>query len=161
LKLPEPLIRKEGARVMSLTDGTKKMSKSDPSELSRINLLDPPDAIVKKIKKCKTDPMRGLVFDDPERPECNNLLTLYQLLSGKTKEEVAAECQDMGWGQFKPLLTETTVEALKPIQEKYKEIMGDRTQLESVLREGREKAGEIANTTLNRVKTAFGYSLPL
>jgi tryptophanyl-tRNA synthetase len=161
LKLPEPLIRKEGARVMSLTDGTKKMSKSDPSELSRINLLDPPDAIVKKIKKCKTDPMRGLVFDDPERPECNNLLTLYQLLSGKTKEDVAAECQDMGWGQFKPLLTETTIEALKPIQDQYKEIMGDRTQLESVLREGREKAGEIANTTLNRVKTAFGYSLPL
>ncbi|MCT7967943.1 tryptophan--tRNA ligase [Laspinema sp. D1] len=161
LKLPEPLIRKEGARVMSLTDGTKKMSKSDPSELSRINLLDPPDAIVKKIKKCKTDPMRGLVFDDPERPECHNLLTLYQLLSGKTKEEVAAECQDMGWGQFKPLLTETTVEALKPIQEQYKEIMGDRAQLESVLREGREKAAAIANTTLNRVKTAFGYSLPL
>ncbi|MCT7962487.1 tryptophan--tRNA ligase [Laspinema sp. D1] len=161
LKLPEPLIRKEGARVMSLTDGTKKMSKSDPSELSRINLLDPPDAIVKKIKKCKTDPMRGLVFDDPERPECHNLLTLYQLLSGKTKEEVAAECQEMGWGQFKPLLTETTVEALKPIQEQYKEIMGDRAQLESVLREGREKAAAIANTTLNRVKTAFGYSLPL
>ncbi len=161
LKLPEPLIRKEGARVMSLTEGTKKMSKSDPSELSRINLLDPPDAIVKKIKKCKTDPMRGLVFDDPERPECHNLLTLYQLLSGKTKEEVAAECQEMGWGQFKPLLTETTIEALKPIQEQYKEIMGDRTQLESVLREGREKASVIANTTLNRVKTAFGYSLPL
>lgn len=161
LKLPEPLIRKEGARVMSLTDGTKKMSKSDPSELSRINLLDPPDAIVKKIKKCKTDPMRGLVFDDPERPECHNLLTLYQLLSGKTKEAVAAECQDMGWGQFKPLLTETTIEALKPIQDQYKEIMGDRAQLESVLREGREKAAAIADTTLNRVKTAFGYSLPL
>ncbi|MCT7954774.1 tryptophan--tRNA ligase [Laspinema palackyanum] len=161
LKLPEPLIRKEGARVMSLTDGTKKMSKSDPSELSRINLLDPPDAIVKKIKKCKTDPMRGLVFDDPERPECNNLLTLYQLLSGKTKEEVAAECQEMGWGQFKPLLTETTIEALKPIQDQYKEIMSDRTHLESVLREGREKASAIANATLNRVKTAFGYSLPL
>ncbi|MCT7974205.1 tryptophan--tRNA ligase [Laspinema olomoucense] len=161
LKLPEPLIRKEGARVMSLTDGTKKMSKSDPSELSRINLLDPPDAIVKKIKKCKTDPMRGLVFDDPERPECHNLLTLYQLLSGKTKEAVAAECQEMGWGQFKPLLTETTIEALKPIQDQYKEIMGDRTHLEAVLREGREKAATIANATLNRVKTAFGYSLPL
>ena len=68
LKLPEPLIRKEGARVMSLTDGTKKMSKSDESELSRINLLDPPDVIQKKIKKCKTDPIKGLVFDDSERP---------------------------------------------------------------------------------------------
>ncbi len=103
LKLPEPLIRKEGARVMSLTDGTRKMSKSDPSELSRINLLDSPEEIKKKIKRCKTDAVKGLEFDNPERPECNNLLTLYTLLSGKNKEEVAKECQDMGWGQFKTL----------------------------------------------------------
>ncbi|MDM7325588.1 MAG: tryptophan--tRNA ligase, partial [Thermosynechococcus sp. Uc] len=75
LKLPEPLIAKAGARVMSLTDGTKKMSKSDPSELSRINLLDPPDEIRRKIKRCKTDSIRGLTFDDPNRPEANNLLT--------------------------------------------------------------------------------------
>ena len=160
LKLPDPLIRKEGARVMSLVDGTKKMSKSDPSELSRINLLDPPDAIAKKIKKCKTDLVRGLSFDDPERPECNNLLTLYMLLAGKTKEEVAAECQDMGWGQFKPLLTETTINALKPIQEKYQQVMDDKGYLESVLRDGREKAQAIANQTLTEVKVAMGYSLP-
>ncbi|MCC5637859.1 tryptophan--tRNA ligase [Nostoc sp. CHAB 5844] len=161
LKLPDPLIRKEGARVMSLTDGTRKMSKSDPSELSRINLLDPPDQIVNKIKRCKTDPVRGLTFDDPERPECNNLLTLYMLLSGKTKEAVAAECQDMGWGQFKPLLTETTINALKPIQEKYQAIMNDKGYLESVLRDGREKAQAIANQTLTDVKSALGYSMPL
>ncbi|MEB3827601.1 tryptophan--tRNA ligase [Phormidium sp. CCY1219] len=161
LKLPEPMIRKEGARVMSLSDGTKKMSKSDPSELSRINLLDPPDTIAKKIKRSKTDPIRGLTFDDPERPECHNLLTLYMLLSGKTKQEVANECENMGWGQFKPLLTETTIEALKPIQEKYKSVMEDRAYLESVLRSGREKAEEIANQTLHRVKTALGYSMPV
>ncbi|MFH7025437.1 MAG: tryptophan--tRNA ligase [Heteroscytonema crispum UTEX LB 1556] len=161
LKLPEPMIRREGARVMSLTDGTKKMSKSDPSELSRINLLDSPDQIANKIKRCKTDPVRGLIFDDPERPECNNLLTLYMLLSGKTKQEVAAECQDMGWGQFKPLLTETTINALKPIQEKYQGVMDDKGYLESVLRNGREKAEAIANQTLTRVKTALGYSMPL
>jgi tryptophanyl-tRNA synthetase len=160
LKLPDPLIRKEGARVMSLVDGTKKMSKSDPSELSRINLLDPPDAIAKKIKKCKTDLVRGLSFDDPERPECNNLLTLYMLLAGKTKEEVAVECQDMGWGQFKPLLTETTINALKPIQEKYQQVMDDKGYLESVLRDGKEKAQAIANQTLTQVKVAMGYSLP-
>ncbi len=161
LKLPQPLIRKEGARVMSLTDGTRKMSKSDPSELSRINLLDPPDAIQKKIKRCKTDPIKGLEFDHPERPECNNLLTLYMLLSGKTKEAVAAECQDMGWGQFKPLLTETTVEALKPIQQKYQAVMADKGYLESVLREGRQQAEAIAHFTLSKVKTALGYSTPL
>ncbi|MGK7922791.1 MAG: tryptophan--tRNA ligase, partial [Trichodesmium sp.] len=148
LKLPEPLIRKEGARVMSLTDGTKKMSKSDPSELSRISLLDPPDIITKKIKRCKTDPVKGLEFDNPERPECHNLLTLYELFSGKTKEEVMIECQDMGWGKFKPLLTETTIEALKPIQTKYKEVIDDQGYLESVLAEGRQKAGAIANQNL-------------
>jgi tryptophanyl-tRNA synthetase len=160
LKMPEPMIRQEGARVMSLTDGTSKMSKSDPSDMSRINLLDPPEAIEKKIKRCKTDLIKGLAFDDPERPECNNLLTLYLLLSGKTKEEVIVECQDMGWGQFKPLLTETTIAALKPIQDKYHEIMDDRGYLQSVLREGRFKAERVANETLSRVKNVLGY-LPL
>ena len=161
LKLPDPLIRKEGARVMSLTDGTKKMSKSDPSELSRINVLDPPDQITNKIKRCKTDPVRGLTFDDPERPECNNLLTLYMLLSGKTKEAVASECADMGWGQFKPLLTETAINALKPIQDKYKEVMAEKGYLESVLKDGREKAEAIANQTLADVKSALGYTARL
>ncbi|MEH2449952.1 tryptophan--tRNA ligase [Nostoc sp.] len=161
LKLPDPLIRKEGARVMSLADGTRKMSKSDPSELSRISLLDPPEQIQYKIKRCKTDPIRGLTFDDPARPECNNLLTLYTLLSGKRKEDVAAECQDMGWGQFKPLLTDTIIESLKPIQEKYQSITADKGYLESVLRDGGEKARAIANQTLSQVKTALGYSLPL
>ncbi|MGC9527671.1 MAG: tryptophan--tRNA ligase [Limnospira sp.] len=161
LKIPEPLIRTEGARIMSLTDGTRKMSKSDPSELSRINLLDPPDAIAKKVKRCKTDSVRGLSFDDPDRPECHNLLGLYALLAGKTKAEVAAECADMGWGQFKPLLAETAVERLKPIQERYKAVMDDRGYLESVLRSGREKAEAVANQTLSRVKDALGYSKPL
>ncbi|MFN6484598.1 MULTISPECIES: tryptophan--tRNA ligase [unclassified Nostoc] len=161
LKLPDPLIRKEGARVMSLADGTRKMSKSDPSELSRIGLLDSPEQIQYKIKRCKTDPIRGLTFDDPARPECNNLLTLYTLLAGKRKEDVAIECQDMGWGQFKPLLTDTIIESLKPIQEKYYSIMSDKGYLESVLRDGAEKARAIANQTLSQVKTALGYSLPL
>ncbi|MEH2174505.1 tryptophan--tRNA ligase [Nostoc sp.] len=161
LKLPDPLIRKEGARVMSLADGTRKMSKSDPSELSRISLLDSPEQIQYKIKRCKTDPIRGLTFDDPARPECNNLLTLYTLLSGKKKEDVAVECQDMGWGQFKPLLTDTIIEALKPIQEKYHSITADKSYLESVLRDGGEKARAIANQTLSQVKAALGYSLPL
>jgi len=161
LKLPDPLIPKQGARVMSLADGTRKMSKSDPSDLSRINLLDSPEQIQYKIKRCKTDPIRGLIFDDPERPECNNLLTLYTLLSGKTKEDVAVECQDMGWGQFKPLLADTMIEALKPIQEKYQAITEDKSYLESVLRDGAEKARAIANQTLSQVKIALGYSLPL
>ncbi len=161
LKLPDPLIRAEGARVMSLTDGSRKMSKSDPSDQSRINLLDTPDQIQYKIKRCKTDSVRGLSFDNPERPEARNLLSLYMILANKTKEEVTAECADMGWGQFKPLLTETMINALKPIQEKYHAIMNDKGYLESVLREGKQRANAIANDTLNQVKTAMGYSLPL
>ncbi|MEO1402823.1 MAG: tryptophan--tRNA ligase [Cyanobacteria bacterium J06635_1] len=161
LKIPEPLIKADGARVMSLVDGTKKMSKSDPSEMSRIDLSDPPEVITKKIKRAKTDPMRGLEFGNPERPECNNLLTLYMLLSGQSKEAVTAECRDMGWGQFKPLLAETAVEALQPIQAKYTELLRDRTYLESVLKAGNEKAAVVANATLAKVKAALGFSVPL
>ncbi len=160
LKVPEPLIQKAGARIMSLTDGTRKMSKSDPSELSRINLLDSPDEIRKKIKRCKTDPVRGLAFGDPERPECQNLLTLYQLLSGQTQAAVATECAEMGWGQFKPLLTETVIGALAPIQAKYQALMRDRTYLDTVLTGGREQATAIATQTLNSVRQALGYALP-
>ncbi|NER78164.1 MAG: tryptophan--tRNA ligase [Leptolyngbya sp. SIO1D8] len=161
LKVPEPLIQVAGARVMSLTDGTKKMSKSDPSDMSRIDLIDPPDVIQRKIKRCKTDPLRGLAFDVPERPECHNLLTLYMLLSGQTKAAVSEECGDMGWGQFKPLLAETLIEVLRPIQETFHALMDDRTYLESVLKQGREKAEAIASVTLSKTKTALGYSKPL
>jgi tryptophanyl-tRNA synthetase len=161
LKLPEPMIRAAGARVMSLTDGTRKMSKSDPSDLSRINLLDPPELIQHKIKRCKTDPIRGLVFDDADRPECNNLLNLYMILSNQTKEAVAAECAEMGWGNFKPLLADAAIATLQPIQEKYQAIMADEGYLQSVLKDGREKAGAIANQTLAKVKAALGYSVPL
>jgi tryptophanyl-tRNA synthetase len=158
LKIPEPLIRTAGARIMSLTDGTKKMSKSDPSDQSRIDLTDEPNVITKKIKRAKTDLQRGLVFDDPERPECNNLLGLYQLLSNQTKAAVAAECKDMGWGQFKPLLAETTVEALRPIQIQYDQLMGDRTYLQQVLANGKEKAQAVAAPTLAKIKTAMGFA---
>ena len=101
------------------------------------------------------------MFDDPERPECHNLLSLYQILAGKTKQEIALECQDLGWGQFKPLLTEVTIETLKPIQAKYQEIMDNKDYLKSVLRDGSAKAREVANTTLSRVKNALGYLPPL
>ncbi len=159
LKLPEPLIRKEGARIMSLTDGTRKMSKSDPSDLSRINLLDPPEVIKKKIKRSKTDPVKGLTFDDPERPECHNLLSLYALVSEQTKQAVTEEVQGMGWGQFKPLLTEATIATLQPIQAKYQEIKQEQGYLQSILKEGKEKAETVANVTLTKVRKALGFVL--
>ena len=157
LKVPQPLILKDGARVMSLTDGRSKMSKSDPNEGSRITLLDPPDQITKKIKRAKTDPERGLEFGNPERPETDNLLGLYALLSGRGREAAAAECSEMGWGQFKPLLAEATVAALDPIQKHYHELMEDRAQLLAVLETGRERAGAVADASAQRVRSALGF----
>ena len=160
LKVPKPMILKEGARVMSLTDGRSKMSKSDPNEGSRITLLDPPELITKKIKRAKTDPKRGLEFGNPDRPETDNLLGLYAILSGKGREQAAAECGEMGWGQFKPLLAEATVNALEPIQARYRELMQDPTELDQVLNTGREKAETVANATLERVRDALGFAQP-
>ena len=157
LKVPKPLILKDGARVMSLTDGRSKMSKSDPNEGSRITLLDPPELITKKIKRAKTDPERGLEFGNPERPETDNLLGLYALLSGKGRQAAAAECSAMGWGQFKPLLADVTVAALEPIQKRYQELMTDRGQLLTVLETGRERAGAVADASVQRVRTALGF----
>ena len=158
LKVPKPLILKEGARVMSLTDGRSKMSKSDPNEGSRITLLDPPELITKKIKRAKTDPLRGLEFDNPDRPETDNLLGLYAILSGKGREQAASECAEMGWGQFKPMLAEAAVNALEPIQVRYRELMSDPAELDQVLSTGREKAETVANATLERVREALGFA---
>ncbi|KAJ4838712.1 Tryptophan--tRNA ligase, chloroplastic/mitochondrial [Turnera subulata] len=151
-KVPEPLIPPTGARVMSLTDGLSKMSKSAPSDQSRINLLDPKDVIANKIKRCKTDSFPGMEFDNPERPECNNLLSVYQLISEKTKEE----CQDMNWGTFKSLLADALIDHLHPIQDRYEAIISDPTYLDEVLEEGATKAAEIADATVSNVKQAMG-----
>ncbi|XP_038897944.1 tryptophan--tRNA ligase, chloroplastic/mitochondrial isoform X2 [Benincasa hispida] len=137
-KVPEPLIPPAGARIMSLTDGLSKV-------------------IVNKIKRCKTDSFPGLEFDNPERPECNNLLTIYQLVSGKAKEDVKQECENMNWGTFKTLLTDTLVDHLHPIQVRYEEIISDSAYLDEVLAEGARKASSIADVTVNNVYQAMGF----
>ncbi|KAJ0911288.1 putative aminoacyl-tRNA synthetase, class Ic, tetratricopeptide-like helical domain superfamily [Helianthus annuus] len=156
-KVPEPLIPPAGARVMSLTDGLSKMSKSATSDLSRINLLDSKDAIANKIKRCKTDSFPGLEFDNPDRPECNNLLSIYQIITNKTKEEVAQECQSMNSGTFKPVLTDALIDHLQPIQARYEEIMSDTGYLDQVLAEGASKAADIADVTVSNVYQAMGF----
>ena len=157
LKVPKPLIIKEGAKVMSLTDAKNKMSKSDPNEGSRISLLDKPDLIAKKIKRAKTDPNIGLEFSNKNRPEADNLLTIYSIITNKGKEKVAAECSGMGWGQFKPLLADSLISSLEPIQEKYKILMNDPDELNRILIKGREKAEDVAEETLTRVRNALGF----
>jgi tryptophanyl-tRNA synthetase len=133
------------------------MSKSDPNEGSRITLLDPPDLIRKKIKRAKTDPVIGLEFGNPDRPEADNLLGLYALLSGRSREAAAAECASMGWGAFKPLLAEAAVEALGPLQERYAELRRDPATLQAVLDRGAEEAETVAQATLKRVRQALGF----
>ncbi|BAT78367.1 hypothetical protein LR48_Vigan04g206600 [Vigna angularis] len=156
-KVPEPLIPPAGARIMSLTDGLSKMSKSAPSDQSRINILDPKDLIANKIKRCKTDSFPSLEFDNSERPECNNLLSIYQLVSGKAKEEVVLECQNMNWGTFKTLLTDALIDHLHPIQVRYEEFMSDSGYLDEVLAQGARNAAEIADATLDNVYQAMGF----
>jgi len=157
LKVPEPLILREGARVMSLTDGNSKMSKSDPNEGSRISLLDPPELVIKKIKRAKTDPTMGLEFGNPERPEADNLLGLYALLAGKSRAQAAEQCNSMGWGTFKPLLAEAAVEALRPVQQRYQEWRLQPGAVAEVLRNGRQKAASVADETLERVRERLGF----
>ena len=154
LVAPEPLIQKSFSRIMSLKDGTKKMSKSDPSDLSRINLNDSKDTIINKIKKAKTDD-KTLPPDKKninERPEAENLLGIYALLTNQSNESAAQECSEMGWGKFKPMLVEATVSALAPIQKRYNELMTDKTELKKVIKQGKAKAEEVSQETLNRLR---------
>ncbi len=157
LKVPKPLIMKEGAKIMSLCDGKNKMSKSDPNENSRIGLLDDPDAIQKKIKKAKTDPHFGLEFSNPERPESDNLLGIYSMVTNQSREKVAEECSEIGWGKFKPLLTDAVITSLQPIQQKYNDLIKDPSELNRILKEGTNNAKTLSGHTLKRVREALGF----
>lgn len=149
------------ARVMSLTDGTVKMSKSADSDASRINLLDDADTIRAKIKRCKTDSSRGLERHNAARPECANLLNIYRALSppSASEEAIAREVAHMSWGAFKPLLAEAVIEHLAPIQRRYREVMDDRAELSRVLHAGRDRASSLAADTLRRAKAAMGFAV--
>ena len=157
LKIPQPIIMRKGSKIMSLNDGLKKMSKSDPNENSRINLLDSPEKIIKKIKRAKSDSFTGIEFNNPERPESKNLLMIYSILNGKNIDELENELSQTGWGTFKKLIAEQLIESLKPIQERYKVLIDDPYQLNKILLRGKEKAEHVANETLNRVKTNLGF----
>jgi tryptophanyl-tRNA synthetase len=158
---PTAMIVENGARVMSLSDGSSKMSKSDPNDASRINMLDPPKVIRDKIKRCKTDAVQGLEWDNPERPEATNLLMIYQAVQpGLTKEEILEEVKDMTWGEFKPVLAEAVVNHLEPIQTRYNKIREDDDYLWQVLQEGADAADAVASRTLNQAKVAMGFALP-
>jgi tryptophanyl-tRNA synthetase len=157
--LVEPLIDGPAPRVMSLRDGTKKMSKSDPSDLSRINLMDDADDIAKKIRKAKTDPeglpseIEGLAG----RPEADNLVGIYAALADRTKADVLAEFGGQQFSVFKPALAELAVEVLAPIGAEMRRLLDDTTHIDAILKDGGERAGARAQKVMDEVFDIIGF----
>jgi len=154
--VPEPFIPKVGARVMSLEDGTKKMSKSSPSAGSYISLLDKPEEIRKKIARAKTDLGREIVYDVANKPEVSNLMTIFAQCTGKTIEQVQADYEGQGYGAFKKDLAEAVVQVLEPMQRRYEDIRSS-GEIGRILRDGAERAGAVAERTLSAAKDAMGF----
>ena len=156
--LPDPIIPPEAARIMSLRDGSGKMSKSDPSDMSRINLTDDADTIMTKVKKAKTDPeplpseKAGL----EGRPEAANLVGIYAAMAGTTVEAVLAEFGGEGFGKFKPALGQLLVEQLAPINARFVELRQDQSALDAILRDGAARARALAVPTLEKAYAALG-----
>jgi tryptophanyl-tRNA synthetase len=159
LKAPEPLIQKKFSRIMSLKDGMKKMSKSDPSSLSRINLTDEKDEIFNKIKKAKTDPMPMPieVKDLVERPEAENLLGIYSSLRSKKFENSINEFKGKQFSEFKEKLSEALIEKIEPISKEVKKLLNDEKYLDEILLKGSEKAEKIASKKIKKIKELVGF----
>ena len=157
--LTEPLIEGPGARIMSLRDGSAKMSKSDPSEQSRINLLDDADAISQKIRRAKTDPevLPETIEGLSGRPEADNLVGIYGALSGKTKAEVLGEFGGQGFGAFKPALAELAVEVLVPIGKRMSQLLTDPAELDRLLARGAERARAVADPVVAETRKLVGF----
>ena len=157
--LPEPLISKNISKVMSLRDGTKKMSKSEDSDFSRINLKDNPDEIVKKIKKAKTDsePIPDNLSDLAKRPEALNLLNIYSEIKGDNIEKIIKEMAGKDFSYFKPKLSEALVETITPIGNKIKDLLKNETFLINVIKKGKEKANLKAEENLKKIREIVGF----
>ncbi|TRZ35776.1 tryptophan--tRNA ligase [Niallia circulans] len=155
LTIPEVRIPKVGARIMSLQEPTKKMSKSDPNKKATITLLDEPNVIIKKIKSAVTDSEGIVKFDTENKPGVSNLLSIYSILSGKSIATLEEMYEGKGYGDFKSDLAEVVVEAIRPIQEKYNELMNS-PELDEILDLGAEKANKVASKMLKKMENAMG-----
>jgi len=156
-KIPDIRLPETGARIMSLQDGTKKMSKSDANQGGFISMLDDPDTITKKIKRAQTDSDSQVRYDKDEKPAVSNLMTIYSLCSGKSLEEIQAMYEGKGYGAFKTDLAEVVVETLRPIQERYDQLFHT-SELDDILTAGAQKANEAANRMLHKVEQAMGMA---
>lgn len=155
LTIPEVRIPKVGARIMSLQEPTKKMSKSDSNKKATITLLDEPSAIIKKIKSAVTDSEGIVKFDRENKPGVSNLLSIYSILSGETIEGIEHKYEGKGYGDFKADLAEVVVNTLKPIQDKYHDLMNS-SELDNILDLGAEKANKVANKMVKKMENAMG-----
>tara|TARA_B110001452_G_C15234087_1_gene427337 strand:- start:750 stop:1751 length:1002 start_codon:yes stop_codon:yes gene_type:complete len=159
LRAPEPLIQKEFSRIMSLKDGLKKMSKSDMSDLSRINLSDEKEQILNKIKKAKTDPM-PMPIDAKnlsERPEAENLLGIYSSLTDQKLNQSINEFSGKNFSEFKEKLSEVVVEKIRPISKEIKKLLDDPKYLDGILLDGSNKANSIASKKMKEIKNLVGF----
>jgi tryptophanyl-tRNA synthetase len=155
--LPEPVIQDEAARIMSLRDGTRKMSSSDPSDQSRINLTDDGDTIAQKIRRAKSDSLMGLSYDPEARPEASNLLQIYAALAETPRETVEADHAESSFADFKGKLADLAVAKLEPITAEMRRLMDDRSEIEQILRRGADKAAAIAVDHLTEVYDIVGF----
>jgi tryptophanyl-tRNA synthetase len=159
--LPEPLIPEDTPRIMSLRDGSAKMSKSDPSDMSRINLIDSDELIATKFRKAKTDPepLPEAVMGLADRPEARNLVTIFAALSGETPQDVLNRFAGQGFGQFKPALADLAVTVLGPIRDRLVALLDDRTAVAATLAKGAAKAEALARPTLLKAQQAVGLQV--
>ncbi len=157
--ITEPIIEGPATRVMSLRDGARKMSKSEPSDMSRINLTDSADDIAKKIRKAKTDPepLPDTLEALKERPEAENLVGIYAALADKVPQEIISEFAGQQFGTFKPALADLAVEKLSPINAEMRKLLDDKTHLDGILEDGANRAREIAQITMKEVRAIFGF----
>ncbi len=158
----EPLILGEATRVMSLRDGTRKMSKSEPSDMSRINLTDSADQIAQKIRRAKTDPepLPDSAAGLESRPEAANLVNIYAALGDLSRDAVVAQFAGKTFSVFKDALSQLAIEKLNPIAERMRELMQDQGQIDAVLRDGAERADAIARPILREVQDTVGFLRP-
>ena len=159
--LPEPVIEGAATRVMSLRDGAKKRSKSDPSDASRINLTDDADTIAQKFRKARTDaePLPGSVDDLKDRPEARNLVNIYAALSGETQDQVLSQFEGKGFGEFKPALADVAVSVLGPISTRMTGYLSDPAEIDRILGEGAAKAEAISAPVVAKTREIMGMIL--
>ena len=155
--MPEPIIAKSGAKIMSLAEPTQKMSKSDENENAVVRILDAPDAIMRKFKRAVTDSDSEIRFDPENKPGVSNLLTIYSCFSGKSIEEAEREFDGKGYGDFKAAVGQVCCDKLIPVQEEYRRILADKAYLEEVMKKGADEASYYARKTLSKVRRKLGF----